>query len=164
MRIQSVFAKSAFAIAISATTLASAFADVVIRDHRGDEPIVRDHRDPKCFVGLPCIREHRTPDVVVPPRPQPPIVVVDPLPRPQPPVIPIDPGIGNGHWNDDRDDDYRISCREGSQIVRENGFRHVRAFDCDGRVYGFRADNRHGGAKIRMTNRGDIISVQYYTY
>lgn len=168
--------KSLFAVLALTATFGAANAETV-RDHR--DPQVRDHRT-ICVIGDPNCRDHRGPVVVVPPRPrpfpqppvvvvdpQPPVIVVDPLPRPprpQPPMPPLDPGMGNGHWNDDQDDDYRISCREGRQIVRENGFRHVRAFDCDGRVYGFRADNRHGGAKIRMTNRGDIISVQYYTY
>ncbi len=155
--------KSLFAVLAFTATFGAANAETV-RDHR--DPQVRDHRT-ICVIGDPNCRDHRSPIVVVPPRHlppvyEPPVVVVNP--QPQPPVIPIDPGIGNGHWNDDQDDDYRISCREGRQIVRENGFRHVRAFDCDGRVYGYRADNRHGGAKIRMTNRGNIISVQYYTY
>jgi hypothetical protein len=165
--------KSLFAVLALTATFGAANAET-IRDHRG--PQVRDHRF-DCVFGQPNCPDHV---VVVPPRPrpfplppvvvvdpQPPIVVVDPLPRPprpQPPVIPIDPGDGSGNWGGDQNGYDYISCREGRQIVRENGFRHVRAFDCDGRVYGFRADNRHGGAKIRMTNRGDIISVQYYTY
>lgn len=149
--------KSLFAVLALTATFGAANAET-IRDHRSPE--VRDHRV-ICVIGDPNCRDHRRPDVVVPPRHTPPVVVVD---TPRPPRVPIDPGMGNGHWNDHHDDNDRISCREGRQIVRENGFRHVRAFDCDGRIFGYRAENRHGGAKIRMTNRGDIISVQYYTF
>jgi hypothetical protein len=159
-------AKSLFAVLALTATFGAANAET-IRDHR--DAVVRDHRV-ICVIGDPNCRDHRTPVVVVPPRhlppvvvdtSQPPVIVVD---TPQPPLPPIDPGTGNGHWNDDQEDNYFISCREGRQIVRENGFRHVRAFDCEGRIFGYRAENRHGGAKIRMTNRGDIISVQYYTF
>lgn len=150
--------KSLFAVLALTAAFGAANAET-IRDHR-DPAQVRDHRT-ICVIGDPNCRDHRRPVVVVPPRHLPPDVVAD---TPQPPRVPIDPGTGNGHWNDDQDDDYFISCREGRQIVRENGFRHVRAFDCEGRIFGYRAENRHGGAKIRMTNRGDIISVQYYTF
>ena len=149
--------KSLFAGLALTATFGAANAET-IRDHRSPE--VRDHRV-ICVIGNPNCRDHRRPVVVVPPRHLPPVVVVD---TPQPPRVPIDPGMGNGHWNDDHENDYRISCGEGRQIVRENGFRHVRAFDCEGRIFGYRAENRHGGAKIRMTNRGDIISVQYFTF
>ncbi len=150
-------AKSLFAVLALTATFGAANAETV-RDHRSPE--VRDHRV-ICVIGDPNCRDHRTPVVVVPPRHVPPVVVVD---TPRPPRVPIDPGMGNGHWNDDHEDDNRISCREGRQIVRENGFRHVRAFDCEGRIFGYRAENRSGGAKIRVTNRGEIISVQYYIY
>ncbi len=149
--------KSLFAVLALTATFGAANAETV-RDHRGPE--VRDHRT-FCVIGDPNCRDHRTPVVVVPPRHMPPVVVVD---TPQPPRVPLDPGMGNGHWDDDQQDDYRISCRQGRQIVRENGFHHVRAFDCEGRVYGYRAETRHGGAQVKVTNRGEIISVQYYTY
>lgn len=151
--------KSIFAILAVSASLGTASAETV-RDHRSPE--VRDHRT-ICVVGDPNCRDHRGPVIVIPPRDNPPVIVVDPLPRPPrpQPLPPIDPGdgAGNGHHGHDR-----ISCREGRQILRSEGFRHVRAFDCDGRVFGYRAENRRGGAKVRMTNRGDIISVQYFTY
>ena len=104
--------------------------------------------------------------MIVRPRERPPVVVVDTPrpPRPRPPHVPIDPGMGGAGHGPSHDDYDRISCREGRQIVRENGFRHVRAFDCDGRVFGYRAEGRRGVAKVRLTNRGDILSVQYYRY
>jgi hypothetical protein len=43
----------------------------------------------------------------------------------------------------DYDDDYvavrpgRLSCGEARRIVRNNGFRNVKARDCDGRTYSF---------------------------
>ena len=150
--------KSLFAVLALGATLGAANAETV-RDHR--TPDVRDHRT-ICVIGDPNCRDHRGPVVVVPPRDTPPIVVVDPMPRPPrprpQPMPPIDPGRGDGGWG--HHDHNRISCGEGRQILRWEGFRHIRAYDCDGRTYGYRAENRRGPVKITMTNRGDIIAVQ----
>ena len=153
--------KSVFAILALGATLGAANAETV-RDHR--TPEVRDHRT-ICVIGDPNCRDHRGPVVVVPPRHLPSVVVVDtprphhPRPLPLPPMPPIDPGDGAGHGHHDR-----ISCGEGRQILRWEGFRHIRAFDCDGRTYGYRAENRRGPVKITMSNRGNIISVQRIRY
>ncbi len=144
----------------SATAAKSLFAVIALAASFGaaNAETIRDHRT-ICVIGDADCRDHRGPAVVVPPRHLPPVVVVDT------PVMPIDPGIGDGTWgHDDDDDDYLISCREGRRLVRENGFRHVRAFDCEGSVFGYRASSRHGGAIVKVSNRGQIISVQRYIY
>jgi hypothetical protein len=56
---------------------------------------------------------------------------------------------------------YGISCEEGRQQVRDEGFRKVRAIDCGGRRYTYRA--RQGGNRyiVKVSRRsGEIISVQ----
>ena len=155
--------KTIFAVLALGASLGAANAETV-RDHRSPE--VRDHRV-ICVIGDPNCRDHRGPVIVVPPRDNPPIIVVDPLPRPHhprplplppmPPMPPIDPGDGAGHGHGHHD---RISCSEGRQILRWEGFRLVRAFDCDGRTYGYRAEGRRGPVRIALTNRGDIIAIQ----
>ena len=55
---------------------------------------------------------------------------------------------------------YGISCEDGRQQVRYAGFRKVRALDCDGKRYTYRA-RRYGDTFIVKVNRrdGDIISI-----
>lgn len=55
----------------------------------------------------------------------------------------------------------RISCRRARNIVRQHGFRHVRARDCRGRKYTF-IGRKHGKTyRIRMRSRsGRIYSVR----
>jgi hypothetical protein len=117
---------------------------------------VRDHR--MCQVLDPNCRDHRGPVIVVPPPPPPPpVVVIDPPVRPMPPVEPprADP------WADN-EDDYGISCGEGRSIVRQHGFRMVRAIDCDGDVYSYKAKGRHGRATVLVNMDGDIVAVNYW--
>jgi hypothetical protein len=56
---------------------------------------------------------------------------------------------------------YGISCEEGKDNVRDSGFRKVRAIDCDGKRYTYKA-RRDGYRYIVKVSRhsGDIISVQ----
>jgi hypothetical protein len=54
-----------------------------------------------------------------------------------------------------------ISCDDGSQAVRDIGFRKVRAIDCSGQRYTYKA-RRHGDnfiVKVSSRN-GNVISVQ----
>jgi hypothetical protein len=153
--------KSVSAFVFTATALvtfvASASAET-IRDHRGSVSggvVVRDHRT-ICVIGDPNCRDHREPLVVVPPRalPEPPVtVIVDPV-RPHPPLV-------NGGISQD-DLEPRITCRQGRRLLREEGFRHVRAYDCVGSVYGYRATNGNKGANIKLSAYGEIIDVSYY--
>lgn len=115
---------------------------------------IRDHRlcqqfDPNC-------RDHRGPVVVVPPPPvsQPPIVVVDPITPPRPP---IEPPHHTGPWDDQ--DEYGISCREGRNIVRQSGFRRVKAVDCSGNIYRYNASSRNGRVTVLVNMDGDIVRV-----
>jgi hypothetical protein len=56
--------------------------------------------------------------------------------------------------------DYGLSCGQASNVVREAGFRHVRAINCAGPTYSYKA-MRHGDVfKVRVTFRGDIVSVR----
>ncbi len=63
-----------------------------------------------------------------------------------------DSGYGEG---------YGVSCEDGIQVVRDHGFRKVRALDCSGRRYTYKA-RQHGGSYIVKVSRrsGNIISVQ----
>ena len=56
--------------------------------------------------------------------------------------------------------DYGMSCGEASNVVRDAGFRHVRAFDCSAPTYGFEA-MRHGDMfRVKVSYSGDIISAR----
>jgi hypothetical protein len=136
---------------------------------------VRDHRGCS-LLDINC-RDHRGPVVVVPPRhvPPPPVVVIDPPPvRPlPPPVVVIDPpthvppGIPPVHTDPVSEPDYEtepdgISCREGRQIVRQEGFRRVRAVDCDGPIYSYNATKRRHKVTVLVNLDGDIVRVKYW--
>jgi hypothetical protein len=56
---------------------------------------------------------------------------------------------------------YGISCENGRDEVRDSGFRKVRAVDCSGRHFTYKA-RRHGDTFIVKVSRrnGDIISVR----
>lgn len=60
-----------------------------------------------------------------------------------------------------RYESYRISCDDGSQAVRNIGFRKVRPIDCSGRSYTYKA-RRHGNPfVVKVSSRnGRVISVQ----
>jgi hypothetical protein len=58
---------------------------------------------------------------------------------------------------------YGISCKQGSSIVRHQGFRHVRALDCNGPVYTYSGmKSRYSGARIQVNVNGQIVSVNYW--
>jgi hypothetical protein len=117
---------------------------------------VRDHR--QCQKFDPNCRDHRGPVIVVPPPPvsQPPIVVIDPI-RPRPP---IEPPHHTSPWDDQ--DEYRISCGEGRRIVRQSGFRRVRAIDCSGNTYRYNASSRDGRVTVLVNMDGDIVRVNLW--
>lgn len=60
-----------------------------------------------------------------------------------------------------RYESYRISCNDGTQAVRDIGFRKVRAIDCSGRSYTYKA-RRHGNPfVVEVSSRnGRILSVE----
>jgi hypothetical protein len=132
---------------------------------------IRDHRN-ACNVLDPAnCRDHRGPDVVIPPPPAPagPIVVVDPVPFPRPPIEPPhrphhpqhpNPWADNG---DDEDSYDGITCGEGRRIVKHSGFKNVKALDCSGEIYKYKAFNRkHGPATVFVNMDGDIVRVNYW--
>jgi hypothetical protein len=56
---------------------------------------------------------------------------------------------------------YRISCWQGKERVQWAGFRKVRAVDCDGARYSYRASKRGDSFIISVNSRsGRIISVR----
>ena len=56
----------------------------------------------------------------------------------------------------------RISCSEARSIVRSEGFRNVKAIDCEGRQYQFRATYRGRRVIVIVSSRsGDILDVRY---
>jgi hypothetical protein len=56
---------------------------------------------------------------------------------------------------------YGISCEDGRDAVRSSGFRKVRAINCSGKRYTYKA-RQHGDTFIVKVSRrnGNIISVQ----
>ncbi len=156
---------AAVTIFVAATPFTSASADVIVRDHRTGG-VVRDHRT-ICVVGDPNCRDHRDPGIVVPPRvqPEPPVtVIVDPIP-PRPPVVVIDPVHTQDppRWHD-QGDVFGISCRQGRNILRHNGFRHIQAIDCEGSFYGYVATKRNRLVQVRMNLSGVIVSLRRISY
>lgn len=82
-------------------------------------------------------------------------------PRPRPPhyrpPIYVDPGYYRPPVYEGR---YRLSCREARQIVRSEGFRDVRAVDCEGRTYQFEARRRGRPVLVVVSSRsGEILDV-----
>lgn len=57
----------------------------------------------------------------------------------------------------------RLSCGEARRIVRNHGYRRVRAIDCSGNRYTFHAMRGGEWYRIRMRSRtGRIYKVQYF--
>ncbi len=90
-------------------------------------------------------------------------------------------GVGAPGWDDDYDPDrhflgdpryyprfnrrdrygHRISCWQGKERVQWAGFRRVRAVDCDGARYSYKARKRGDSFIISVNSRsGRIISVR----
>lgn len=56
---------------------------------------------------------------------------------------------------------YRISCDDGSQAVRNVGFRKVHPIDCSGRSYTYKARRKGNPFIVKVSSRsGRVISVQ----
>ena len=60
-----------------------------------------------------------------------------------------------------RYESYGISCEDGREQVRDAGYRKVRALNCNGKRYTYKA-RRHGDSFIVKVSRrsGDIISIE----
>jgi hypothetical protein len=56
--------------------------------------------------------------------------------------------------------DYGVSCGEGLNVVREAGFRRVRAYDCSAPTYGYKAMRDGDFYRVKVNYSGDIISVR----
>jgi len=56
-------------------------------------------------------------------------------------------GWGGGHGGHGH---YKLTCYRGKEKLRWNGYRHIRATDCRGKYYGFRAIRGHKIYKITM--------------
>jgi hypothetical protein len=58
-------------------------------------------------------------------------------------------------------DRYGISCEDGRLQVKYAGFRKVRALDCDGKRYSYRARRNGNTFIVKVSSRnGNIVSVQ----
>ena len=58
-------------------------------------------------------------------------------------------------------DNYGISCEDGRLQVKYAGFRKVRALDCDGKRYSYRARRNGNAFIVKVSSRnGNIVSVQ----
>lgn len=56
---------------------------------------------------------------------------------------------------------YRVSCGEGRQIVRDNGFKRVQTMECEGRNYTYAGSRRGIPFRIVLNSRsGDIVSAR----
>lgn len=54
---------------------------------------------------------------------------------------------------------YRLSCSDAASVVRDAGFRGVRATDCSGRVYQFDAWKNGQSFNVDVTSSGRIVGV-----
>ena len=67
--------------------------------------------------------------------------------------IHINPDVFHGYADD------RISCREGKGILRDFGFRRVRALECGGRIFTYKAKRGNRNYRVKMRSRdGEIVS------
>jgi hypothetical protein len=139
---------------------------VCVVDHQPAPPI-RDHRCPasqggNCVGPEPAVIQCLVaPCPVIPPPPRQPTQCNDPRlcdnfgnPRPprRPVVVIIDPiDMGPAH--------YRISCREGRNIVRHRGFRRVHPIDCSGNEFTYEGQRRGRLFEISVNLNGNIVSV-----
>lgn len=65
------------------------------------------------------------------------------------------------HYDEDEDEEDRITCSEGRRIVRRAGYRQVRTTSCYGDIYRYRAVR--GGFLWRISvesDTGDIIRAR----
>ena len=98
--------------------------------------------------------------------PRPPQNPSPPRPPRRPPHPPYYPGPPPGYYRPAPPPYYyyeeRISCREARAIVRSEGFRNVKAIDCEGRQYQFRATYRGRPVIVVISSRsGRILDVRY---
>ena len=86
--------------------------------------------------------------------PPPVILPLPPAPMPKHPSGPIIVinGGGDGYYDG-------ISCGEGRQIVRENGFRQVRPLKCFGATFTYSAKQFGRLVRVKLNMDGDIIRV-----
>jgi hypothetical protein len=61
--------------------------------------------------------------------------------------------MGNGYHRDRS----RLSCNEAGRLVRRNGFRNVRARECDGRTYTFIATRNNHRVLIYVNSRTGAV-------
>lgn len=60
------------------------------------------------------------------------------------------------------DEDFgRVSCAEAKGIVREHGFHHVVATDCDGKHYHFKARKDGDRFFVRVSSRSGYLTFYY---
>jgi hypothetical protein len=171
--------KIALALALSATAIGlSSFAA-----SSANALEIRDHRRPHVMCLIAPCPTYPGPVVVMPPPPPgvgtPPLVVVDPIPRPPtgplvvvdpvrpqpwPPIEPPHRPHHSNPWADNNYDSYDgITCNEGRRILRQHGFKKVRAMDCSGEIYRYQAFSRkHGPATVLVNMDGDIVRVNYW--
>jgi hypothetical protein len=101
-------------------------------------------------------------------------------PPPPPPFFPGDGDVYGGgysadypgymprhrrrHFNDypvyDQAPSYGVSCNGARNVVREAGFRNVRAYDCSAPTYGYKAWRDGELFQVKVSYQGDIISVR----
>lgn len=137
-----------------ASTIIASFAGISL----ASAETVRDHR--KCSINDSNCRDHRVPEVVVPPRPTP-GVIVDPIRPQQPPYIVVDPVPAQEQTNPPMPgDNFGISCGQGRNILKGLGYSKIKAYDCEGRTYGYFAIKGHRYVQIKMNLKGEITSEQ----
>lgn len=90
------------------------------------------------------------PAIPTPPAPPAPT----PAPKPSGPVV----IVGGGGYFDG------ISCGEGRSIVRDHGFRRVRATNCSGDVFTYVAKKRGRLFTVAVNMDGDIVGVGRLMY
>jgi hypothetical protein len=82
--------------------------------------------------------------------------------RPRPRPVYVEPDDGYDGYGDD-EESYRLSCSEGRRVVRNSGFRDVRAVECDGQNYKYTGYRRGDTWIVMIDSRtGEIIRRNRY--
>lgn len=67
-------------------------------------------------------------------------------------------------WEDEEDQD-RLTCREGRQIVRDQGYRRIEPVSCEGNTYRYRAVRQGNVWVVRVDAwSGQIVSERVIGY
>ena len=69
-----------------------------------------------------------------------------------------------GHWGGHWDGPWKLTCREGRHKLRRNGYHHINAFDCSGKIYRYRVVRNGKVFRVRMNAYTGRYSRRFVGY